>query len=396
MAEATANDSTTELGREGSALRGVAGDGRTSFAAIATGDRSAIQAPTWSTSLTGVAGPIAYAGGQVIASLGGTTEVAGLAMRGEPGAALAALDGATGTVRWKLAVDATEWAVIAAIAATPDGVAIAGSFQGTLRIGAQVVASAGKSDGFVARLSLAGEVRWLVRVGGDGADAIAGVALAGDRVAIAGSFAAGADVLGELLPAVDERSLLADAFVAELDREGHRVWAKAFGGDADDHVAGVAIDGAGRVVVAAIARGTMHVDGAAYTARGAADGLVVWFSPAGVPGEALLVGGTPTGICAAAGRIVIGGGFTGAPTLGERAMTASGDDAFLAELDDGKVRTAWQVGGAGREEIVALSPISGGFVAGVAHTAAATIDDATLPAPQDPLGGFAVITRGIR
>ena len=102
---------------------------------------------------------------------------------------------------------------------------VGGSFSGTLRIGAKVVSSAGKTDGFVARLTATGGVAWLVRVGGPGADAVQGVAAAGDRIAIAGTFAAGADLLGQPLPPFDERSVAADGFVAELDAAGARRWA---------------------------------------------------------------------------------------------------------------------------------------------------------------------------
>src|SRR4051794_35083907 len=79
--------------------------------------------------------------------------VAGRVRRGEPGAAVAALEAATGAQAWKLAVDSTEWAVIAAIAAAGVGVAIGGTFSGTLRIGDRVVSSAGDTDGFAARLT---------------------------------------------------------------------------------------------------------------------------------------------------------------------------------------------------------------------------------------------------
>lgn len=427
VVRAPAAESAVELGRPGAALRGVAGDGTLVVTAIAlpadltnagasagagasavtgTGPTgfgaSLIEArgsATWTTTLDGVAGPVAMAG-EVIVAMGGSGSVAGILMRGQPGAALLALDGATGAIRWKLAVDATEWAVIAAVSATPDGIAIAGSFAGTLRIADSVVASAGRTDGFVARLALDGTLQWLVRIGGEGADGIAGVALATDRVAIAGTFAAGADVLGEALESIDARSLLADAFVAELDRAGHRVWAKAFGSAADDHVAGVAIDARGRVVVAAIVREAMRIDGAEYVARGAADGLVAWFSPTGETGPALLLGGADfdglRAICAVGERVVVGGFFSGALALGDRRLIAGGgDDAFLASLADGRVVESWPITGEGREEIVALSAIPGGFVVGISHTASATIGSATLASPADPLGGFGVVVRGV-
>src|SRR6185503_8651700 len=118
--------------------------------------------------------------------------------------------------------DATDWSVIGSLAPAPDGVLVGGSFAGTLRIADRVVGSGGKTDGFAASVTAAGALRWLIRLGGPGADAVQGVAAAGDRVAIAGTFTAGADLLGQALPPYDDRSLAADGFVAELDAAGAR------------------------------------------------------------------------------------------------------------------------------------------------------------------------------
>jgi hypothetical protein len=405
---------TLEIGRAGAVLSGVAGDGTTMFAALASVPAAgtatstttiealpADAAPAWHTALDGTGGPLARSGPHVIAALGGTGAVAGLGLRGEPGAAEAALDAATGAVVWTLAIDATEWSVVAALAATGDGVIVGGSFAGTLRIGASVVSSAGKTDGFVARLTATGGVAWLVRVGGPGADAIQGVAAAGDRIAIAGTFAPGADLLGQPLPPFDDRSPNADGFVAELDGTGARGWAQTFGGKADESVAGVAIDAHGRIAVAASARDTVHVGGADLVANGTADGLVAWWTPGGGAGAAVVLGGADfdglRAIAAAGDHVVVAGFFSGAIKLGARTLTAGGgDDAFLAELDaSGTVVQAWPVGGDGREEITALGAIPGGFIAGIAHTAAARIDTGTLPAPADPLSGAAVIVRPV-
>jgi len=404
---------TLEIGRAGAVLSGVAGNAAMVFAALATAQpaRTTIAAfppgatsaaPAWRTELDGAGGPLASSGGTLVAALGGTGAAAGLALRGEPGAAVVALDAATGAVTWKLAIDATEWSVIAALAAAPDGVLVGGSFAGTLRIGARVVSSAGKADGFIARLTAAGGVAWLVRLGGPGADAVQGVAAAGDRIAIAGTFAAGADLLGQPLPPFDDRSPNADGFVAELDATGARRWAQTFGGKADDAVAGVAIDAHGRIAVAASARETVHVGGDDLVASGPADGLVAWWAPGGAAGPATLLGGVDfdglRAITAAGDHMLVAGFYSGALRLGARALTAGGgDDAFVAELDaSGSVVQAWPVGGDGREEITALAAVPGGFIAGIAHTAAATFGDAALPAPADPLSGAAVVVRPVR
>ncbi len=342
-------------------------------------------------------------------SLAGTQDVIRkIDIRGEPGAILVAFDVNTGTPRWRLPLDATEYAIVTSIAAAPDGgFVVGGSFAGTLRAGEAgggnaVVSSAGKSDGFIARVAANGAVAWLHRIGGAGADAVQGVAIQGDRVAIAGTFASSADLDGVPLPPFDERLPFADVFVAELDAAtGARKWAVTFGGKDDDSVAGVAITPSGRVAVAASLRGAMHIGDATLRANGASDGLVVWLSPTGELGATAVLGGGDfdglRAIAAVGETAVVGGFFSGAITLGTAKLSAGGgDDAFLAAVSStGSITHAWQVGGAGREEIVSLAAIPGGFVAGVAHTAELVVDGARLPAPKDPMTGAALVVRGL-
>jgi hypothetical protein len=155
-------------------------------------------------------------------------------------------------------------------------------------------------------------------------------------------------------------------------------------------------------VVATTARDVVHVGSSELVAQGTADGLVVWIAPDGEKGPAQLVGGTDfdgTSAVAARGeRAYVGGFFSGAMRIGNRSMSAGGgDDSYVAAIaPDGTVLSSWQVGGDGREEIVGLAAIPGGFVAGVAHTAAATIEGGPrLPAPADPMTGAALIVRGL-
>jgi hypothetical protein len=340
--------------------------------------------------------------GQVVAALGGTGSVAEIVLRGEPGAVVAALDASTGAIAWKLAIDATEWSVISSLAATSEGVLVGGTFAGTLRAGSRVVSSAGKTDGFVARLDARGGIAWLIRVGGPGPDAVQGVAAAGDQIAIAGTFSGTADLLGKPLVPVDERSPASNAFIAELDAAGTPRWVDTFGGQADQSIAGVAIDVGGRIAVAASVRDTVHVGGGDLVASGPADGLVAWWAKGGARGAALLIGGADfdglRAITAAGDHVVVAGFYSGALRLGDRSLAAvGGDDAFLAEIDaTGRVIAAWPVSGDGREEITALSAAPGGFVAGIAHTAAARVESDALPSPHDPLSGAAIIFRPVR
>ncbi len=435
---------TIAVGRESGSLRGVAGDGTLTFAAITIVQTGATMGPplpggaapatppssappaqavtviearrgdatAWTQAVSGGGGPIAAAAGLLVATFTGSGRV-GLrdqtelkatdsAVRGEPGAALVAFDAAAGTLRWRITLDASEWCVVSAMASAPDGVVVGGSFAGSLRIHDRVVASGGRSDGFVAKLTANGDVAWLIRVGGGGPDAVQGVAVRGPRIAIAGTFASNADLLGHELPAFDDKSPYADAFVAVLDASGARTWSATFGGKLAETVAGVAIDETGRVAVAANARDTVHVGGADAVANGPADGLVAWWTNDGTASHSLLLGGSDfdglRAITAVGERFIVGGFFSGTMTLGTRTLEAGGgDDAFLAALDaKGSVVDAWEVSGAGREEITALAAVPGGFLAGVAHTAAATVGGAGLASPTDPLSGAALIVRPVR
>jgi len=397
---------TLEIGRAGGSLRGVAGDGETTYAAITIGDRTTLEARrgssvAWQAAVAGSGGPVARTRTLLVAAIAGEGTVADLALRGGPGVVVVALDAASGAPRWRLAIDSSEWSLITAIAPAGEDVVVGGSFSGTLRAAAKVVSSAGKSDGFVARITAKGEVAWLVRTGGAWADAVQGVAVAGDRIAIAGTFATGAELLGEPLVAFDDNSPKTDVFVAELGATGLRKWSASFGGKLDDSVAGVAIDGKGRIAVAATARETLHINVADIVAQGPADGLVTFFSRDGTPGPTVVLGGPDfdglRAIVASGEHVVVGGFYAGTMLVGPQLLRASGsDDAFLAALDGGSLVKAWPISGSGREEITALAPVPGGFIAGLAHTAAASIDGQPLPAPKDPMSGAALVVRAVR
>ncbi len=410
-----AADQTFEVGRTGFALRGVAGDGSRTFVALtatgsgddvaaATGAHTVVEAHAgsavaWRAELAGAGGPMARAGTLVFAAsrVRGTAD--GRSIHGEPGAMVAALDAATGTPAWRAWLDGDEWALVTAIAGTGDGGCIVGgTFSGTLRVdgatGApRIVTAANRSDGFVARLTATGDVAWLVRFGGLGADAVAGLAVAGDRVALTGTFAAGAELGGETLHAFDDDAPFADAVVAELDlKTGTKLWAQSFGGSADDEVGGVAIDTAGRVVVAATARGVVHVSGRDLVVHGDAAPRIAWWSGSGAPGPAVLLGSGAAGargVTTVGEHAIVAGFYRAAIAIGARNIVAAGADAaFAAELDaSGGVVRAWPIDGPGREDVVAVGPVPGGFVLGVDHTATVTVDVGGAAGDRGPARG---------
>jgi hypothetical protein len=374
----------------------------------------------WSVTVAGQPGPVAHSGALVLAAIGGSGALdvgaAPIAVRGEPGAVIAALAAGDGAVRWTRGLGSTDWVTVASLAGLPGGDAVVGGqFAGTLRAGDHVVTSAGESDGFVARLAPTGAVRWLVRAGAASSDAVTGVAALGDdRVAIAGTFSGIADLRGTALTPVDEESAYADGFVAVLDRAGMPAWAHRLGSRGPDAVAGVAVTASGAIAVAATVRGPSLVADASgavvaagvsdWNGHGSADGLVaVWSRDGELRGSVLLGGGDFDGLRAIAARgdqILVAGWFAGAMNLGGAELAAAGgDDAFVAVLDDrARVATGIHATGDGREDITALAAAPSGWALGLAHTAGARLvaSDGSalgeaLPAPADPLGGAAIV-----
>jgi hypothetical protein len=322
-------------------------------------------------------------------------------LRGEPGAALAAFAIADGSLTWTRVLGSTQWVVVRAVARTAAGGTVAvGSFAGTLRIGDRVVTSAGGSDGFVVQLAATGEADWLLRFGGDGADAATAVATTATGVVFGGSFTGTAGLRGLTLVAEDPRALGADGFVAVADDRGGAIWARTFGGPRDDAVAGVTVTNAGLIAACATFRGDVVVDGRAIATRGLADAAVVTFDDRGVRRGITVIGGgdydSATAIAAAGDRLIVGAAYSGRVVVGDRTLDGDGGDGALvaALTSSGEVSRVYDLSGPGRETIAALAGVARGWAAVVRHTAGVRIDDWSAAAPADPHGGAALVFRG--
>ena len=241
-------------------------------------------------------GAVAWAGDDVAVAM----TAHGGAIAGEPGAMISLIDPRTATTKWTTAITSTDWTIVSSLAATADGdIVVGGTFSGTLRIGAHVVSSAGRSDGFVARLAADGQPRWLDRIGGEFADGVTAVAVNAQGVAIGGHFSVEADLRGMPLLAISQHTPQPDGFVAWLDNDGVPKWTHVFGSPSEDSVGGVAIDAAGDVAVAATVRQGFAgvVDNGeppATTSQvvgGSADGWIGVWDHAGVWRGGSLIGG---------------------------------------------------------------------------------------------------------
>jgi hypothetical protein len=136
------------------------------------------------------------------------------------------------------------------IAVDTRGVYVAGSFQGLMDAG-QVDAgpsrlgSAGKADGFVAKLDLSGTTQWTQRIGGPQNDEARSLAVdTNGEIWVAGSFEEKAGI-GQEGGTPLESAGKSDGFLARLRPEGAVLWSGRIGGKKEDAVTAVAVGAAG-------------------------------------------------------------------------------------------------------------------------------------------------------
>ena len=324
----------------------------------------------------------------------------------------AALDAATGAARGERGSTATRVGRRRPrSAAAPDGGCIVGgTFSGTARRGARgapkIVSAASRSDGFVARLDRR-------RRRSRGSCASAGWAPTrcqasrrrGERVAVAGTFTAGAELGGVELPRVrrDVAARRRRSSRSSTSRPARARGRTTFGGKADDAVAGVAIDATGRVSRSPRPRATpcTSADAGPRRARRGRRARRVVVGPTARRRRRRSSAAPTSTACAAivavGDRAVVAGFFSGAMTLGaQRLVAGGGDDAFVAEIDASGV-IAHALGRSpapGREERRRARGAARRVRRSASRTPRrATIDGVAVPAPADPLAGAAIAVR---
>jgi hypothetical protein len=130
-----------------------------------------------------------------------------------------------------------------AIALSPDGnVVLGGKFTQSVDFNpteaTESFSSAGKSDGFVTKLSSLGEYKWTLKFGGTEEDEITGVACdATYNILVAGNFSSSSISLDPVTGGeVRDSNGGSDMFLVKFQQHGTYVWGKTIGGPADDRV----------------------------------------------------------------------------------------------------------------------------------------------------------------
>jgi hypothetical protein len=167
------------------------------------------------------------------------------------------------------------------VVATADGGwLVGGSFIGEAKFGDKIYTSAGGHDAMLIKLAPTGEVQWLEQMGGDYNDSLNALALDGR-----GNIY----LLAEFVDSAafggaklpNQGNAGADLAVAKLDPKGKHIWSKSFGSKTTDAAGGIAVDPAGNVTVTGSFEGELFLDGQSYRALGQFDIIAAHFDTNG-------------------------------------------------------------------------------------------------------------------
>jgi hypothetical protein len=227
-----------------------------------------------------------------------------------------------------------------------------GGFTGTVDFGAGPVSSAGMRDMFLVKLSPAGQLIWAKRLGSANEDVGRAVAVDSDgNVLLTGSFVGRVDFGGGYLNGYGGDAVLARYGGAD----GHFIWAKNLStgyGKASGN--GVAVDGAGNVVLVGAFEQQVDFGAGALYAAGATDAFAAKYNG---DGGGYLWAHTYGGLSydaanavatAPDGSVAVAGSFNPPVDFGGGSVGTHPNDAFVLELGaDGAYRWVRFFGAAG-------------------------------------------------
>jgi hypothetical protein len=239
--------------------------------------------------------------------------------------------------------------------------------------------SFGGREGFVAKFTDFGSnvgYGWLRKAGGTGYDVIEGLAVSGNNVYVAGNFSANATFDSSTLTSLGSR----DGFVAKLTDAGNSSafsWVQRLGGSGVDEAHKVAASGS-NVYVTAHTSGSMTLGSTTLSSAGGTDGLLAKLTDAGSSSAfewvQLFQGAgneRAQDVTTEGAAVYVTGSFTStAATFGATTLSSAGGlDGMVARLTDagstGPVMWAQRLGGPLDDEPQALAVLGGKtYVAG--------------------------------
>jgi PKD repeat protein len=334
----------------------------------------------------------------VVAAYRDTIDVGGTTFRSAGGAdALLAKYSPTGAVLWARSMGGAgdDFAEGIAVDGAGDAVVV-GRFAGTAGFGGSPLVASGSFDMVVAKYTgTSGAHQWSRRFGGAYDDDASVVAVdAGRNVYVSGYFRGAVDFGGGVLRVPYETDL--DVFLLKLTAAGGHVWSKHFPNSGNERAYGLAVDGAGYVVLAGSFSNTVDFGGGGLTSPNAlTDAFVARFTGAGAHVWSRRLG-APDGneaACAvatdSAGNVVVAGYAIAAVDFGGGLLSAlGGTDAFVARYAAANGAHLWsrRLGGKANDYAYGVAVGAGdavfvtGAVAGSAALGGTTI---TVGGPSD-------------
>ncbi|MDO7848784.1 hypothetical protein Q5H92_20630 [Hymenobacter sp. M29] len=244
---------------------------------------------------------------------------------------------------WQRAVAASgDVSLVQATVADASGnIYVAGSFEGTLGLGAVSLMSAGGPDIFVAKWSTATNAFvWAQRAGGTAYDRAVAVAVSGSNVYLTGYFQNTGTFGSTTMQAPGSSNALFVAKLTDAGSSGSFGWAVT-GGNLNGGTTSVAVSGTS-VYVAGSVWGTANYGTTTLTSLGTSDAFVakltdagnsgafVWAQRCGGPG-----GDAATSVVANGSSVYLTGGFYNTADFGTTNLTSvGGGDVFVAKLTD--------------------------------------------------------------
>lgn len=248
---------------------------------------------------------------------------------------------------------------------------VTGAVQGAVDFGGGPLMVGTDADIFLASYDASGAHRWSKVFGTLGHDYGFGVAVddAG-HINLVGSFAVGVDFGGGALASAGSF----DAFVASFDAGGTHRWSKRFGGSLLDQANGVAVDGAGNIVITGEFRQSVDFGGGWLAGAGESDAFLVSLDSSGAHRWSRRLGGLEIDhgqavAMDASGKTVFSGHFYQGADFGGGVLTSAGQaDVVLASYDaDGAHLWSKRLGGTSGDTSHGVAVGPSGTIALVGH-----------------------------
>ena len=155
---------------------------------------------------------------------------------------------------------------------------MAGEFLDTALFGTKTMVSAGGSDIFLTKCSQSGNVLWSVRIGGEDDEYVKDIAVDGDGNIIVSGFFYGTTMIGS-----DEYTTLGsqDLFIAKFDTEGDFVWSYRAGGMMADYISGITLDEDLNIILSGYFYNQINFGDTTLTAVAASDIFLAKFNSVG-------------------------------------------------------------------------------------------------------------------